>query len=531
MASEAVGQLREPPAFIRVARILAAFLCFITFLSAANATARDHYVDAARGDDRNDGLTPASPWRSLAQVRQASLGPGDRVLLMAGSVWKEPLEIRRSGGRKAPIIFTTFGTGPRPRIDVGGRFDYGVAILNAEYVEVGGLEVTNESETPSPRYGVLISQKDTGVARNIIVRDMYIHDIRGTNDRKDNGGIIFQALASTRATRFHNLVIERNIIWRADRSGIAGISDQVTPDRWFPSEGVVIRDNYLDDIGGDGIVPRGTDGALVEHNIVYRAAARATGYKVAIWQWSTDNTLIQLNEVGFTHGRWDGQGFDSDFNSRRTTIAYNFSHDNEGGFVLICSPDRTRADNMGNVGTVVSRNVSRHDGARIVQLAGPISHARIESNVIYVGKDQDVTMIAATHWDGWANDVSFSNNMFAVAGTARYGHEIGRDGPKYLVAAGFPHSQALRFEGNRFLGRHVDPPDDSRGIWEPEYQGTAADWSAPTFDPAAPVGFDVYLANHRRWMLAMLARELGQPVKLLAARRSSWMEARPRPAP
>ncbi len=62
------------------------------------------------------------------------------------------------------------------------------------------------------------------------------------------------------ATRFEGITIERNIVWRVDRSGIAGISDHVGVARWFPSRFVVIRDNVLDDIGGDGIVPRGTDG-------------------------------------------------------------------------------------------------------------------------------------------------------------------------------------------------------------------------------------------------------------------------------
>lgn len=510
-------------------RLLLLLLFLFAMLTATGASARDYHVDAVNGDDRNDASSPATAWQSLARIGKVRLKPGDRVLLAAGSVWREPLVISRSGRRNAPIIVGATGTGARPRIDAGGVSEYGVAILNAEYVEVGGLEVTNDAAPPAPRYGVLISQQDAGVARNIAVRDMYIHDVRGTNERKDNGGIVFRALGGKRATRFHNLTIERNIIWRVDRSGIAGISDQVTLDRWFPSERVVIRDNYLEDIGGDGIVPRGTDGALVEHNVVRYAASRAPGYNVAIWQWSTDNTLIQLNEAAFTQGRWDGQGFDSDFNSRGTIIAHNFSHDNEGGFVLICSPGRTGPDNIGNQGSVVRANVSRHDGARIIQLSGGIAHARIEGNVIHVGSDQDVTMVAATQWQGWPSDVSFTNNLFAVAGAVRYGHEVSRDGPDYIVASGFPHSPAIRFDGNSFLGRHVDAPDDPRGIWQANYQAAEADWSVPTFDPANPEGFDAFLASHRNWMMTMLARELGQPVAPLTPRRSTWVEARRKP--
>ena len=510
------------------ARRLWLLFLILVLLPAMGASARPYHLDAVDGNDANDALLPGTAWRSLARLREAKLEPGDQVLLAAGSVWREPLVVTRSGRKNLPIIVRAAGIGARPRIEAGGISQYGVAVLNAEYVEVSGLEVTNDGPPGGPRYGVLISQRDVGVARNIAVRDMYIHDVRGTNERKDNGGIVFQALGGKRATRFHGLTIERNIIWRVDRSGIAGISDQVTLDRWFPGERVVIRDNYLEDIGGDGIVPRGTDGALVEHNIVRYAASRAPGYNVAIWQWSTDNTLIQLNEAAFTQGRWDGQGFDADFNSRRTTIAHNFSHDNEGGFVLICSPGRTGPDNVGNQRTLVRGNVSRHDGARVIQLAGGISHARIEGNVIHLGGQQDVAMVAATQWQGWPSDVKITNNLFAVAGVARYGHETGRDGPDYILGPGFPHSPSILFEGNRFLGLHLDPPEDPRGIWQAEYQPATVDWAVPTFDPSRAEGFDAFLTAHRDWMMAMLARELGQPLQLLATRRSTWMEARPR---
>jgi hypothetical protein len=46
------------------------------------------------------------------------------------------------------------------------------------------------------------------------------------------------------------------------------------------------------------------------------------------------------------------------------------------------------------------------------------------------------------------------------------------------------------------------------------------------FDPAKPDGFADYLARHRSWMLAMLARELGKPVTLMKPRANSPFEAR-----
>ncbi|MCW2365049.1 hypothetical protein M2341_000496 [Sphingobium sp. B7D2B] len=495
-------------------------------LTAAHARAETYHVNAITGDDRFDGRVATQPFRSLARLGSVKLKPGDRILLAAGSVWKEPLTITQSGSRGAPIVVGPTGSGARPRIDAGGVSPHAVAILNASYVTVSGLELTNDGPPAGSRYGVLVSAENVGVVRGIRISDMYIHDVRGTNDRKDNGGIVFQALGPRFPTRFDDLAIERNIIWRVDRSGIAGISDQVTAARWYPSYDIVIRDNYLEDIGGDGIVPRGTDGALIEHNIVRYAAGRAPGYSAGIWQWSTDHSLIQLNEAAYTRTRYDGQGFDSDFNSRRTTIAYNYSHDNAGGFLLICSPKANDKDNIGNRGTVVRHNVSQNDGTRIFQLSGTISDALIEKNVIHVAKGMDVQMVVATEWQGWASDVRFRNNRFAVAGTARYGSEIGRQGPDYLISAGFSPAQFIRFTGNDYLGAHVDPPRDEVGLMKADYKAPSLDWAVPTFDPAKPDGFADYLARHRQWMLAMLERELGAPVKLLTPRRASVFEAR-----
>lgn len=492
----------------------------------ATANAETYYVSSTQGEDSFNGTAPTQPWRSLSRLSTFPLQPGDQVKLMAGSVWRELLTLTRSGSEKAPITVTSDGTGPRARIDAGGVSPHAVGIINADYVTVSGLEITNDSPLPAHRTGLLISAEDRGITRGIRIRDMYIHDVRGTNDRKDNGGIVFRATGQKLPTRFDDLIIERNIVWRVDRSGIAGISDQVTSSNWFPSEKIVIRDNYVEDVGGDGIVPRGTNGALIEHNVVRYAGSRAPGYNAGIWQWSTDNSLIQLNEAAYTRTRYDGQGFDSDFNSRRTTFLYNYSHDNAGGFLLICSPGQDDSANIGNQGTVARFNVSRNDGTRIFQIAGNVSDALVEKNVVHVGKAMDVQMVVATQWDGWARGVRFRSNVFKVAGTARYGSEIGRNGPDYLIKAGFDPAESFRFKGNSYLGSHVDAPDDGAAQNETTYEEQPADWQVPVFDPAKPDGFPEYIASHRLWMLGMLRRELGTFVKLKQPRRLHVSEAR-----
>jgi hypothetical protein len=473
-----------------------------------------YYVDCAAGSDGNSGRTPGAAWKSLDKVNSGSFRPGDRILLKSGCVWEGQLAPPNSGADHAPIIVDRYGGGSRPRIDGRGKVEDALRLYNVEFIEVRNLELTNQGADPAPRRGVHIFLENFGTARRIVVAGLYIHDVNGTNQRKDNGGIIFRTVGSTKPSRFDGLTIERNIIWKVDRSAIAAQSYHAQRRRWFPSLNVVIRDNLVQDIGGDGIVPWATDGVLVEHNIARDCNRRAKSYNAGIWPWSTDNSLFQLNEAAFTRTTLDGQGFDSDYNSRNTLFQYNYSHDNEGGFPLICSPvRRNQEDNVGNTGTLVRYNVSRNDRARIFHLSGA-DQTTIHDNAIYVGEGSDVQLMLVTEWSGWSTGAALRNNRFYVDGTARYGHGVKRleDGT-YAMEPGWGGARDIVFESNYYGGSHVDRPQDASAI-EGQQQRPAVRWDAPEFDPASPDGFDGFLKQHREWMLRMFERQFGRPVRL-----------------
>ena len=48
-----------------------------------------------------------------------------------------------------------------------------------------------------PRRGVHIVLDNFGTARHIVLSGLYIHDVNGTNTRKDDGGIIFRRLEAS----------------------------------------------------------------------------------------------------------------------------------------------------------------------------------------------------------------------------------------------------------------------------------------------------------------------------------------------
>ena len=481
----------------------------------ASLHATTYYVDSSRGNDTNVGTSPARSWKSLEKVNSSHYRPGDRILFRCGSEWEGQLVPSSSGAEGAPIVFDQFGSGRLPRIDGNGAVEEVIRMENVEYVEVHHLEITNHGAEPALRRGVLIGVTNFGTAHRLLVSDLYIHDVNGTNARKENGGILFRTIGDKKPSRFDGLTIERNIVWKVDRSAIVAQSTEIARSKWYPSLHVVIRDNYAEDVGGDGIVPWATDHALIEHNVVMHCNRRAESYNAGIWPWSTDNSLFQLNEAAFTHTTRDGEGFDSDYNSRNTRFRYNYSHDNEGGFMLICTPGkRNPVENIGNTGTVIEHNISRNDHTRIFNLSGA-DQTTVDRNAIYIDPKDDVQVLLVSNWDGWSNGATFRGNTFDVAGTGRYGHEVEHnpDGT-YKIGAGWGGAKEIQFEGNRYFGRNIDVPNDPAAVVDQQYHPAKLDWNEPVFDPAHPEKFSAYLAAHRRWMMHLFVSQFGEQPQL-----------------
>ncbi|HTR68501.1 MAG TPA: right-handed parallel beta-helix repeat-containing protein, partial [Terriglobales bacterium] len=300
------------------------------------AAAANYYVDSKQGDDNGTGRTPGSAWKTLTRIDATTFSPGDHILLKSGSVFTGQLWPKGSGRDGAPIVIDQYGGDAKPIINGSGLAEDAVLLKNQEYWEISNLEITNHGKKPARRRGVHIAADNCGELHHIYLRSLEVHDVNGADNDKVNGGIHYTAEGDTKPSRFIDLRIENNHIYHVDRSGIFGWSSHWVRSKWYPSLGMVIRGNHLEDVGGDGIVVVATDGALVEGNIVAHANQRSQGYDVGIWAWSADHTVIQYNEAYGTRGQRDGEGFDSDWNSRGTIIQYNYSHDNDGGFLLIC---------------------------------------------------------------------------------------------------------------------------------------------------------------------------------------------------
>lgn len=385
-----------------------------------------YYVDSAGGDDASNGRSVRRPWRSLGRVNAGVFGPGDRILLKSGSRWAGFLSPGGSGAAGRPIIVSRYGTGPKPAIDAGGKSLATVYLFNGQYWKITGLDIANRAPARVPNLaGVQVRLDNFGVAHDIRLGSLDVHDVFGSNVKDEGGGngISCTSGGSKVQTRYDGLIIENCRLARTDRNGITMGAYYARP-QWPLSTRVVIRGNTLTDIGGDGIVPIGCDGCLIEHNILRGGRMRALDYAAGIWPWSCDNTVVQFNEVSGMKGTMDGEGYDSDYNSRHTLFQYNYSHDNDGGFMLICDDGSQNPPwNIGNEGTVIRYNISVNDGLHTFNITGPCRNTQIYNNVFYVGKDLNIPLVASGNWGGgdkWPAGTRFLNNVFYVEGKARF---------------------------------------------------------------------------------------------------------------
>ena len=318
---------------------------------AAAGTTR--YVDCS-AHRAGDG-TLKRPFNTLARASAVVLRPGQRLLLRRGTTCTGTLAPGGSGTAPGRIVIGAYGRGARPHVK--GVGEDAVLLKDMSHVVLRSLEVSNRGTMEARRRGVHVVAT-AGVVRGVTIRGLNIHDVQGdlSKDAGGSGGIQVDVLGPE-PTRFDDLLIEGNRIADVSRSGvfIVGTADADRPRAGEPwpaaSTRVRVRGNRLTRLGGDGIVPLGTVGAVVERNVVSTGNLRGRGLSdplgmicnAGIWTFHANGTVIQRNEVfDMRFNGCDGSGFDVDYDQDGTVVQDNYSHDNEGGFILLCTDAKPR---------------------------------------------------------------------------------------------------------------------------------------------------------------------------------------------
>ena len=454
------------------------------------ATGTTYYVDSLGGDDNNAGTAENKAFKTLDKVNELSLEPGDTVLLKKGSVFEDQaLKFTKedSGTAEAPVKISTYGEGKRPQINTNGHgkweLNYGtpldnqnhkwkgtvsssILIEDAEYLEIEGLELTNDRNSATDtekdkayndayamdRTGVAGVAKDNGTVDHIVLNDLYIHNVTGNvyNKHMTNGGIYFIVAKPTNEgetgiARYNDIQIRNCSLDTVNRWGIAvgytyqwrqfttGALSDATMAK-YASSNVVIENNYLNHVGGDAITTMYLDRPLVQYNVSENAAEQintkdysqqqpsldANGNEngkqwvnagrvaAAIWPWKCKNAIFQYNECFRTlhasDGNGDGQPWDADYGDG-TNYQYNYSHGNTASTIMFCGPE--------SINNTFRYNISQYEDMGPLDPAGNSGNCQVYNNTFYI-KEGLNTIWHRSHGNG--GPVDMENNIFYFAG-------------------------------------------------------------------------------------------------------------------
>ncbi|MDQ8736422.1 S-layer homology domain-containing protein [Paenibacillus sp. LHD-38] len=427
-----------------------------------------YYVDASNGNDASEGTGTGGAWKTLDKVNSKTFEPGDRILFKRGESWSGTLHPKGNGEADQPIVIDSYGDQAdlSPLINGNGN-EAAVYLYNQQYWEIYNLEITNDDgsrediNSRTKKNGIYIVNDDAGTLNHIYIIGNNVHDVYGNNTKDGNGssGIKVRTIAGDVPSNYNDILIDENTVGpRVDRTGIDINSDYwcrpdsgcTGPPNWYPSHNVVIQNNFVQDVGGDGIVPMATEGAIVQNNTVGGFNMRSGTVNAGIWAWNADNTIIQFNEAYNGHTTLDGQGFDIDYGQTGTIVQYNYSHDNDGGFILICQPSGAIND-----GGIVRYNISQNDKERVFQLAGPTTNTQIYNNTIYLENGSTTKPIYASSWDGYTKSAAFYNNLFYLEGAGEW--------------QGLSNIASFEFDHNTIFGVHSagEPADANKSVEDP----------------------------------------------------------------
>jgi hypothetical protein len=431
------------------------------------STSGGYYLDSATGSDSNDGLSPATAWKTLAKINGVTFQPGARICLKAGGSWTGQLAPKGSGSSAAPIVIDQYGSGPRPLLAAGSADADTVRLLNQQYWEINDLEVTNKKTSVGDYRGISINGQNGGTLDHIYIRNCFVHDVTGEvlwigGDTADNapgitfqsgwdaskrtGGIVFDVQAGTGTavkTKFNDVRIEDNVVQNCSFGGIIfkqldggvhwGTRSSATSTTWTPHTDVVVRGNYLSQLdtsyGCNAIYMTNVQGGLIEQNVVNGAGTSA------IELYYTDSVTVQHNETFATKvkaGGADSNGMDTDKATTKTVIQYNYFHDNGDG-ILLCQ------FSFGD--SVIRYNIIQNNSRYQLYLhSDPAAASAIYNNTVYNNKANS----GVAYGYGTSLDASYTleNNIFYAA-----------SGNGVLTTSG-----TITYQNNLYFGSTIEVP-------------------------------------------------------------------------
>lgn len=365
-----------------------------------------YFVDSESGNDKNDGLSEKTAWKTLQNVNNTTFEAGSAILLKRGCVWTDTFLWPKGSGDEENINYIScYGDENEDLPYISSIYDDSLDGLpptdacvtistDQNYWEISNLSLYNGTNSTGTQSVVkFYNSSSTNRMKGNVLRGCIINGSNPSNwalaTRSGLTGISVEGFIDS-------VLIEDNEVSNVKSLGIgvngrrAGCDYKGNPNQ-TSGKGVVIRGNSLYNIGKDGIVTNNCLEPLVEYNVCGKAHSYATtSAHVAMWPFACYGALYQYNEAYDTKTIYDGQGFDCDYLCYYTTFQYNYSHDNIGGFMLICTEAEASwlsPSYAYNVGSTVRYNISQNDKHYIFNLCDAIEDTRIYNNTIYASRN------------------------------------------------------------------------------------------------------------------------------------------------
>ncbi|WP_311212240.1 MULTISPECIES: PxKF domain-containing protein [unclassified Arthrobacter] len=247
----------------------------VTDGSAPAGSGATYFVDSAGGDDSAAGTSTGTAWKTFGNVNAKEFGPGDRILLKAGSSWSAEgtqvameaydytqwiggaatdvsgpgptflLAPKGSGTSTSPIVLSSYGDGAAPELNGRGVVNDVLQLTNQQHWYISNLEISNMTDGFDPsRFqpqanngqvpgeenpqtgdlrGIHVSGENAGTLRGYDISNVFVRDVSGVTwsvsgsglDRsKRSGGILFEGLKGygQTPTQFEGISVRGNFI-------------------------------------------------------------------------------------------------------------------------------------------------------------------------------------------------------------------------------------------------------------------------------------------------------------------------------
>lgn len=416
-----------------------------------------YYVNSLIGNDNNSGLSETLPIKSLNKVAIIARNPKTKILFKSGLTFTGTLTLSNlQSTADKPLIIDKYGGSERPHIK--GNGPEAAVYIQDDYVRFRNIKVTCKEGTK----GIYITTSNAGAFKDLQITGCRIEEVNwlGSSPLPDSpanldveaicptsrydhatGGICFDANTSpsTGPSWFENIYITNNEIYKVSRSGIWmttqwgrrpgldwGYNNYVDDNNgWYPAINVIVQNNKLSYIGGDGVALIATKNSFIQGNVLTHAnyLGRSGFYNAGLWPHSSVNFVMQYNEVSYTHlehGSGDGEALDVDVGCINTQVQFNYAHHNDGGGVLICNGASSNGEIGNHTGTVIRNNLfydnykDQWRGA-FLNVGSGVKDALIYNNlIIATGSLSEFKFVLSGDWAniGKSKDFFFINNIF-----------------------------------------------------------------------------------------------------------------------